>query len=64
MSENKILGSESPVHGFPFIRTIKPRNIIDWLKHGLADLCQAKFASHILWVGFWLCWHHDEYGPI
>lgn len=45
MSENKILGSESSVHGFSFIRTIKPRNIIDWLKHGLADLRQAKFAS-------------------
>tara|TARA_B110000971_G_scaffold190098_1_gene200904 strand:+ start:103 stop:396 length:294 start_codon:yes stop_codon:yes gene_type:complete len=45
MSENKILGSESPAHGFPIIRTIKPHNIIDWLKHGLADLRQAKFAS-------------------
>ncbi|MFT7228609.1 MAG: putative membrane protein [Methylophilaceae bacterium] len=42
---NKILGSESPAHGFPIIRTIKPRNIIDWLKHGLADLPQAMFAS-------------------
>ena len=45
MSENKILGSESPAHGFPIIRTIKPHNIIDWLKHSLADLRQAKFAS-------------------
>lgn len=45
MGDNKTSDTESPAHSFPVIRIIKPRNIIDWLQHGLADLRQAKLAS-------------------
>jgi uncharacterized membrane protein len=45
MSKNKITEPESPIQSFPVIRQIKASNILNWLKHGISDLRQAKLAS-------------------
>lgn len=45
MSGNKISDIENPAHLFPIINTVKPSQIIKWLKNGLSDLRQAKLAS-------------------
>lgn len=45
MSDNQLSNTENPPHSFPVIRTIRSRNILDWLRHSITDIRQAKFAS-------------------
>ncbi len=45
MCKNKIADVDNPHHRFPVIKVIKSGNIIDWLKLGMNDVRQAKFAS-------------------
>jgi uncharacterized membrane protein len=45
MSENNTIEIKKPAQSFPVVRKIKPSNIIHWLRHGVTDLRQAKFAS-------------------